>query len=419
MMVRRFHLFFSSLIAYCITSICIISINNNNVIVVNAAENEDAVEVDENNAGDGDENNAAAGDAGDVVAVPFMNDEILSCIDSTVAFFIDNPDIENECDQYADTYSQRSQDNLDSDGNEIMVLGYPEESLTALESICSTNNGYWITTTTKLEFTCIVMEFETIKVVVNNYGECLANTKECHNTNISILMEGMFADMDFACYEGDVPPDNFNELVSEIDSNYFKDDDIFGPNGDDEFDDDEFESDDEFDDDYEVDDLFTFDGDDLTAFNDDANDEIMEELKDGLPEENENENEATTTRPPASSSNTVETPPVEEEESSSTLYAGGTGDESRLDSTSTSADSSYSMTGIVVISCIVIATVGFIFTHLHQAKKNKRRTGSGGGKGGRRGGGRHAKLSQQIGYEMTDVSSGENNLQFESSGNLT
>ncbi|OEU23621.1 hypothetical protein FRACYDRAFT_233791 [Fragilariopsis cylindrus CCMP1102] len=378
MMVRRsFHLFFSSLIAYCITSICIISINNNNVIVVNAAETEDAVKVDENNAGDdGDE---YAGDAGGDVVVPFMNEEILSCIDSTVNFFLDNPDIENECDKYADTYSQIDNDQQDSDGNTIMVLGYPEESLTALESICSTNNGYWITTTTKLEFTCIVMEMETIKVIVNNYGECLANTKECRNTNISILMEGMFADMDFACYE-----------------------------------------------------------DDLTAFNDDTNDEFMEELRDGLPEEekeNENENEAT--RPPATtSSNTVETPPVEEEESSSALNAGGTGDESRLDSTnkdtndsngsssssssaSTSADSSYSMIVIVMISCIVIATVGFI-AKSHYSKNNKRRTGSGGGKGGRRGGGRHAKLSQQIGYEMTDISSsGENNLQFESSGNLT
>ncbi|OEU06353.1 hypothetical protein FRACYDRAFT_254764 [Fragilariopsis cylindrus CCMP1102] len=402
-------------------------LHNNVIVVVNAiAENEDAaVEVDENKAVEVDENNAAGNEnnAGDVVVVvplvvPFRNDEILSCRDSTVNFFIKNPDIENECHKYAETYSQHEgaqmqdideygNDIVDSDGNFLFVFGYPEESLTALESICTSNNnnGYWIQTTiTKLEFTCTVMEIEKNKVIVNNYGECLANTEECRNTNISILMQGMFADMGFACYEGDVPPDNFNDLVKEINFNYF---------------------------------------DDLTTiFDDDTIDEIMEELRDGLPEddkeeETKNENEATTTRPPAtSSSNTIETPPVEEVESSPTLYAGAGDDESGLDNTNgglletldssrTSTNSSYTMTGIIIIiSCIVIATVGFIFTHSHYSKINKRHTGGGGGKGGtrrgERGGGRHAKLSQQqIGYEMIGISSGENDLQFELSGTLT
>ena len=124
---RRFHLLFSSLLVYCITS-------NNVIVVVNAvAENEDAaVEVDENNAAG---NNADDVVVVPVVVVPFTNDEILSCRDSTVNFFINNPDIENECHKYAETYSQHEgaqlqdideygNDIVDSDGNFLFVFGY-------------------------------------------------------------------------------------------------------------------------------------------------------------------------------------------------------------------------------------------------------------------------------------------------------
>jgi hypothetical protein len=54
----------------------------------------------------------------------------------------------------------------------------------------------------------------------------------------------------------------------------------------------------------------------------------------------------------------------------------------------------------IVISCIVIV-VGVI-TH---SATNKRGRGGGGGGGG------HARLSQHIGYEMTDISN--DNIRFE------
>jgi hypothetical protein len=315
---------------------------------------------------------------------------------------MDNPEIENECDMYADTYAQ-TDNGQDINGNNIMELGYPDESLTALESICTNNDGYWISTTPtqKLEFTCLVMEIETIKVIVNNYGECLAGTVECRNTNISMLMEGMFADMDFACYEGDTPPDNFNEIVNEIDQEYFGDDDIFGPDGDDDdlFAAGEDDDDDAFDE--EEDDMFALGEDDLYNVDDDTDTEMEEE------NEEENEAIAKTSTTPATSTSTAKTPPVEE--SSPTLYGGG---ESGLDSSNTNgllaldkdgggigSTNSYIMAGIV-ISCIVIV-VGVI-TH---SATNKRGRGGGGGGGG------HARLSQHIGYEMTDISN--DNIRFE------
>jgi hypothetical protein len=386
---RRFSLLFSSLIVYCIISI---GNNNNNVNIVGVNAEED----NENKNDDNDDDNE--NDGGSI----FMNDEILSCIDSTIAFFMDNPEIENECDMYADTYAQ-TDNGQDINGNNIMELGYPDESLTALESICTNNDGYWISTTPtqKLEFTCLVMEIETIKVIVNNYGECLAGTVECRNTNISMLMEGMFADMDFACYEGDTPPDNFNEIVNEIDQEYFGDDDIFGPDGDDDdlFAAGEDDDDDAFDE--EEDDMFALGEDDLYNVDDDDDTEMEEE------NEEENEAIAKTSTTPATSTSTAKTPPVEE--SSPTLYGGG---ESGLDSSNTNgllaldkdgggigSTNSYIMAGIV-ISCIVIV-VGVI-TH---SATNKRGRGGGGGGGG------HARLSQHIGYEMTDISN--DNIRFE------
>jgi hypothetical protein len=385
---RRFSLLFSSLIVYCIISI---GNNNNNVNIVGVNAEED----NENKNDDNDDDNE--NDGGSI----FMNDEILSCIDSTIAFFMDNPEIENECDMYADTYAQ-TDNGQDINGNNIMELGYPDESLTALESICTNNDGYWISTTPtqKLEFTCLVMEIETIKVIVNNYGECLAGTVECRNTNISMLMEGMFADMDFACYEGDTPPDNFNEIVNEIDQEYFGDDDIFGPDGDDDlFAAGEDDDDDAFDE--EEDDMFALGEDDLYNVDDDDDTEMEEE------NEEENEAIAKTSTTPATSTSTAEKPPVEE--SSPTLYGGG---ESGLDSSNTNgllaldkdgggigSTNSYIMAGIV-ISCIVIV-VGVI-TH---SATNKRGRGGGGGGGG------HARLSQHIGYEMTDISN--DNIRFE------
>eukprot|EP00751_Fragilariopsis_kerguelensis_P032192 CAMPEP_0170973138 /NCGR_PEP_ID=MMETSP0735-20130129/46478_1 /TAXON_ID=186038 /ORGANISM="Fragilariopsis kerguelensis, Strain L26-C5" /LENGTH=243 /DNA_ID=CAMNT_0011393907 /DNA_START=180 /DNA_END=912 /DNA_ORIENTATION=+ len=105
---------------------------------------------------------------------------------------------------------------------DMIQLGYPSEALDALDMLCHESDGYWMVTTQKLAFTCVVMEIDTIYVVVNNYGECLANTSECIRMDIALLMESMFATMDYACYTGKIKPDNFEELEEQVDNEYFE-----------------------------------------------------------------------------------------------------------------------------------------------------------------------------------------------------
>jgi len=160
----------------------------------------------------------------------FLKADDRKCIYATIEFFGMNSKIKDGCSKYSDSYTETeviSTEAWDEESktyisSDVIELGYPLEALQALEVLCNDNNGYWMVTTEKIEFTCIAMELETVQVNVNNYGECLANINACQQMDINLLMESMFATMDYACYTGDTRPENFDIIEDKVDNEYFE-----------------------------------------------------------------------------------------------------------------------------------------------------------------------------------------------------
>mmetsp|Transcript_1946 Transcript_1946/g.2212 ORF Transcript_1946/g.2212 Transcript_1946/m.2212 type:complete len:606 (-) Transcript_1946:35-1852(-) len=160
----------------------------------------------------------------------FLREDDKICLADTIDFLNTHPNIKMGCAGYASSYKETetvSNEFWDEESQSYMTkdmiqLGYPSEALDALDMLCHESDGYWMVTTQKLAFTCVVMEIDTVYVVVNNYGECLANTSECIRMDIALLMESMFSTMDYACYTGKIKPDNFEELEEQVDNEYFE-----------------------------------------------------------------------------------------------------------------------------------------------------------------------------------------------------
>ena len=177
----------------------------------------------------------------------FMSSEDVTCMEETWDFFVDNPELEQACDEYAETIQDQQQNNNNNDNNnnlydtrqeingiQTIVISYPDDTITALEEVCYDYKGYWMsitnsdtendTTDHPLVFMCTVMDTESIKVVVNNYGQCLADVDVCHTLDSAKVLESAFGEMDLACYEGDGiddKPDNFDEITQQVDEEYF------------------------------------------------------------------------------------------------------------------------------------------------------------------------------------------------------
>ena len=176
----------------------------------------------------------------------FMSSEDVTCMEETWDFFVDNLELEQACDKYAETIQDQQQNNNNDNNNNLydtrqeingiqtIVISYPDDTITALEEVCYDYKGYWMsitnsdtendTTDHPLVFTCTVMDTESIKVVVNNYGQCLADVDVCHTLDSAKVLESAFGEMDLACYEGDGiddKPDNFDEITQQVDEEYF------------------------------------------------------------------------------------------------------------------------------------------------------------------------------------------------------
>ena len=176
----------------------------------------------------------------------FMSSEDVTCMEETWDFFVDNPELEQACDEYAETIQDQQQNNNNDNSNNLydtrqeingiqtIVISYPDDTITALEEVCYDYKGYWMsitnsdtendTTDHPLVFMCTVMDTESIKVVVNNYGQCLADVDVCHTLDSAKVLESAFGEMDLACYEGDGiddKPDNFDEITQQVDEEYF------------------------------------------------------------------------------------------------------------------------------------------------------------------------------------------------------
>jgi len=127
--------------------------------------------------------------------LPFMTDDDLVCLTTTLDFQADDQGLTSAENTYKATqYTKTMRDT----GRQI--LGYPWDAAKTLRSACEDVDGYWGFVKEK-NFTCAVKGTETIELGVKNFGSCLAPTDECKGMDPTHPLLQAMADKKIACWE--------------------------------------------------------------------------------------------------------------------------------------------------------------------------------------------------------------------------
>ncbi|OEU07077.1 hypothetical protein FRACYDRAFT_252250 [Fragilariopsis cylindrus CCMP1102] len=158
------------------------------------------------------------------------------CMDDTKTMNDEYPDVEKAIKEFGKTM------NVDMDDVKDMKLGFEDEDVNKLKSVCSYVDGYF-TLVKEDEFDCDMMSLKAdLKVL--NIANCIADTEECKNMNPLLLLEKVFKSMGVKCTEKKAQGEGDKNHESQDDkqddnSNTTKSDQEDGPD-DDDYDDKDF-----------------------------------------------------------------------------------------------------------------------------------------------------------------------------------
>jgi len=153
-----------------------------------SAEGEDSDTDNNNNNKDDGQNNKNS--KWDDLGLSKSDEE---CMDDTKTMNDEYPDVEKAIKEFGDTM------NVDMDDMKNMKLGFADEDVNKLKSVCSYVGGYF-TLVTEDEFDCDMMSLKA-DLKVSNIANCIADTDECRNMNPLLLMENVFKSMGIKCTE--------------------------------------------------------------------------------------------------------------------------------------------------------------------------------------------------------------------------
>ncbi|MGK3753967.1 MAG: hypothetical protein ACI8RD_006275 [Bacillariaceae sp.] len=153
------------------------------------------------------------------------------CMDDTRTMNDEYPDVEKAIKEFGKTM------NVDMDDVKDMKLGFEDEDVNKLKSVCSYADGYF-TLVREDEFDCDMMSLKA-DLKVSNIANCIADTEECKNMNPLLLLEKVFKSMGIKCTETKTQSEGDENNESQDDnqndnSNTTKSDEEDGPDDNDD-----------------------------------------------------------------------------------------------------------------------------------------------------------------------------------------
>ena len=167
-------------------------------------ESESAGDVEENSSNtQGDTENEtdessyddAGDDAADIAELLGLSESDQQCMGDSEAMVMQYPTLQSADEEYEQSMEVNTKSMTE------MTIGYPDESVEEFKSICTSSDigGYFVLIESQ-QLECTMMSVD-IKMDLTNIADCLADTPECRDMDILLMMEDLFEAMGITCEE--------------------------------------------------------------------------------------------------------------------------------------------------------------------------------------------------------------------------
>jgi len=172
-------------------------------------ENLDSDGDDQNEQSNANSNGADGSGTSDVAELMGLSESDQKCMGDTLGLTMKHSTLQSATEEF--------EQSLDVDTNSLtdMRMGYPDESVEKLKSICTDSSiGGYFAIIEHEELDCEMMSVD-VKITFTNLADCLADTPECKNMNIMMMMEDLFQSMGVKCQDkGDADGNGANSSTT-------------------------------------------------------------------------------------------------------------------------------------------------------------------------------------------------------------